>query len=141
LAVIAFPKPECRLWQVSSWRPGPVIPLSTAFFGAMAFARDGRLLALDDGGRVRLVDPGSGQAIATLDTGTGSSDHFHCLAFSPDGSHLAAGQGHIIHLWDLRRIRAGLAAIGLDWDRPAYPPPAPGAREAGPLSVVIDAGS
>jgi WD40 repeat protein len=70
----------------------------------MAFARHGRLFAIADGGRVRLVDPDSGREVATLDAGS-SEAHFYCLAFSPDGTHLAAGRDHIIHLWDLRRIR------------------------------------
>ena len=89
----------------------------------MAFARDGRLLALDDAGRVRLVETDSGREVATLDAGTGSTAAFFCMTFSPDGTHLAAGRDHIIHLWDLRRIREHLAAQGLDWDCPPYPPP------------------
>jgi WD40 repeat protein len=130
LAVIAFPKPECRLWHVGSWRPGPVIQVSSSVL-PMAFSRDGRLLAIDDSGRVRLVEPDSGREVATLDDGT--SAHFFCLAFSPDGSHLAAGRDHIIHLWDLRRIRGHLAALGLDWDAPPYPPPG----QAQPLGPVV----
>ena len=100
----------------------------------MAFARDGRLLAIDDAGRVRLVDPDSGREVATLDAGTGSSANFFCMAFSPDGTYLAAGRDHIIHLWDLRRIREHLAALGLDWDAPSVPAsrpaPAPGSGGA-----------
>jgi WD40 repeat protein len=101
----------------------------------MAFSRDGRLLAIDDAGRVRLVDPDSGREVATLDAGTGSLANFFCMAFSPDGTHLAAGRDHMIHLWDLRRIRAQLAGLGLDWDAPPYPPP--GLRPApGPVVLV-----
>jgi len=113
---------ECRLWQVGSWHPGPVIQVSRAFL-VMAFSRDGRLFAIDDAGRVRLVDPESGREVATLDAGTGSSANFFCLAFSPDGTKLAAGRDHIIHLWDLRAIREQLAPLGLDWAAPPYPPP------------------
>jgi hypothetical protein len=54
---------------------------------------------------------------------------------SPDGTHVAAGRDHIIHLWDLRRIREHLAARGLDWDAPPYPPPGPD-RAPGPVVVV-----
>jgi eukaryotic-like serine/threonine-protein kinase len=133
LAVAPFPGRECRFWQVGSWRPGPVVQLSTGFFGAMAFARHGRLFAIDDGGRVRLVDPDSGREVATLDAGTGTSANWYCLAISPDGTRLAAGRDHIIHLWDLRRIREQLAALGLDWASPPYPapgrPPVPGPVE------------
>jgi WD40 repeat protein len=132
LGVIAFPRPECRLWHVGSWQPGPTIQVGRATL-TMAFSRDDRLLALDDSGRVRLVDPDSGRELATLDAGTDSSAHFFCLAFSPDGTQLAAGRDHIIHLWDLRHIRAQLAALGLDWDAPPYRPP--GRRP--PLGPVV----
>ena len=131
LAVAKFPGLECRLWHVGSWHPGPTIQVSKGFL-TMAFSRDGRLLAIDDAGRVRLVDTDTGREVATLDAGTGSSANFFCMAFSPDGTYLAAGRDHIIHLWDLRRIREQLAALGLDWDgapvpasRPA-PDPGPG---------------
>ena len=93
------------------------------------------MFAIDDGGRVRLVDPDSGREVATLDAGTGSSASFFCLAFSPDGTQLAAGRDHIIHLWDLRRIREQLAALGLDWDAPPYPPAGPD-RAPGPVVLV-----
>jgi WD40 repeat protein len=123
LAVFAGPTPECRLWHVGSWHPGPAIRGVRGTI-SMAFSRDGRLFAIDDGGRVRLVDPDSGREIVMLDAGTGSLANFFCLALSPDGSQLAAGRDHIIHLWDLRRIRKQLARLGLDWASPPYPPPA-----------------
>jgi WD40 repeat protein len=136
LAVARFPGRECRLWHVGSWRPGPAIRLSTGFYdGAMAFARQGRQFAIDDGGRVRLVDPDTGRDVATLDPGTGPAGHFFSLAFSPDGTHLAAGRDHVIYLWDLRRIREQLAALGLDWEAPPYPSPAEG-LPLGPVVLV-----
>src|SRR5262249_26376979 len=129
-----FPGQECRLWHVGSWRPGPVIPVSTSFL-SMAFSRDGQLLAIDDAGLVRLVDPHSGRDVATLDAGTESPAMFFCMAFSPDGTRLAAGRDHIVHLWDLRQIRAKLAALHLDWASPPYP--APDAQPSlGPVMVV-----
>ena len=40
-----------------------------------------------------------------------------------------------VQVWDLRRVRQGLAAIALDWDAPPYPP----ATEAtDPAPVVIE---
>jgi eukaryotic-like serine/threonine-protein kinase len=122
LAVGKFPGRECRLWHVGSWRPGPTIEVGASFL-TMAFSRDGQVLAIDDAGRMRLVDTGSGREIATLEAGGGSSANFFCLAFSPDGTQLAAGRDHIIHLWDLRRTREQLVALGLDWERPPYPHP------------------
>src|SRR5262249_30186747 len=123
-----------------SWRPGPAIQLSAGFYdGAMAFARHGRLFAIDDGGRVRLVEPDTGREVATLDPGTGPSGHFFSLAFSSDGTRLAAGRDPILPLWDLRRIREHLAARGLDWDAPPSPPPGPD-RAPGPVVLVSSPG-
>jgi hypothetical protein len=136
LHVAKVPGRECRLWHVGSWHPGPAIQGGST----MAFSRDGRLFAIDDGGRIRTVAPDTGREVATLDPGTGSLTAFFCLAISPDGTQVAGGRDHFIHLWDQRLIRAGLAAIGLDWDRPPYPPASPGARESGPGPIVIDSG-
>jgi serine/threonine protein kinase/WD40 repeat protein len=121
LAVARFPGTECRLYQVGSWRPGPTIHVGAEFL-TMAFMRDGRLLAIDDAGRLRIVHADSGREVATLDAGTGSSARFFCMAFSPDGTYVAAGRDHMIHLWDLRRIREQLVPLGLDWELPPYPP-------------------
>jgi hypothetical protein len=131
LAVIEFPKPECRLWRVGSWQPGPTIRVSSGFT-VTAFSRDGRLLAIDNGGGVRLFDPETGGEVATLDAGTGSSTGFSCMTFSADGTKLAAGRDHIIHVWDLRRIRGQLATMGLDWDAPPIP-----AAETAPASIPV----
>src|SRR5262249_5246380 len=43
------------------------------------------------------------------------------LCFSPDGSRLVVTRGNGAILWDLRRIRAALTKLGLDWDAPKYP--------------------
>jgi WD40 repeat protein len=135
LAVAKVPGRECRLWHVGSWHAGPAIQGGST----MAFSRDGRLFAIDDGGRVRLVDPDTGREVATLDPGTGSLTACFCLAISPDGTHVAGGRDHIIHLWDLRLIRAQLATRGLDWDAPPYPPPGPD-RAPGPVVLVSSPG-
>lgn len=46
------------------------------------------------------------------------------FAFNPDGSQLArfTNRAGVVHLWNLRRIRAQLAVMGLDWqDSPQMP--------------------
>jgi WD40 repeat protein len=59
------------------------------------------------------------------------------LAFSPSGTQLAvATEGHVIQLWDLRRLRQQLAALKLDWDQPPFPP-SPEALAASPLRVKV----
>ncbi len=57
------------------------------------------------------------------------------LLFSHDGSQLAGMMGTVgVQLWDLRRIRAQLADMGLDWDRPPYPPET---KRTAPIQVKI----
>ena len=40
------------------------------------------------------------------------------------------------YLWDSRRLRAGLAEMSLDWDRPAYPTSAMSATQ--PVTVTFE---
>ena len=43
-----------------------------------------------------------------------------------------------LRVWDLRRIRARLAELGLDWDAPPYPPePEDNHRVPPPLQLTI----
>jgi WD40 repeat protein len=92
------------------------------------------VFAIDDGGRVRLFDPDSGREIAMLDPGSGLAGHFCCLAFSPDGTRLAAGRDHIVRLWDLRQIRRQLTQLGLDWNTPPF---ADCRETTEPIQVVV----
>ncbi|HVS40372.1 MAG TPA: serine/threonine-protein kinase [Gemmataceae bacterium] len=113
-------KDDCHVWTVGAWQKGPQIEGA-----ASAFAPDGALLAVETGrGIVRLVDPQTGKCAAQLeDPNQDRSDVY----FTPDGAVMAAVslEGRCIHVWDLRRIRQGLAEISLDWERPAYPAAAP----------------
>jgi WD40 repeat protein len=114
---------QCRLWEVGSWRLDKVLfqDESLGDAGAMAFSRDGKVLAVAYSSRlVRLVEPSSGLELATL-----NAPHplgIAWLGFSPDGTHLAAAcSNHQIQVWDLALIRRQLAEISLDWDAPSYP--------------------
>src|SRR5207302_89351 len=105
----------------------------------LAFSRDGRLLAITPTPQeVRLVDPATGLELATL---TAPDRHgISWLCFSPDGCQLAAAtQDSLIQLWDLRTIRARLAALQLDWDRPPYPARTEG-DTAQPIQVKVEPG-
>ena len=81
---------------------------------------------------VALIDLDTGRTIATLEDP--NQDTAGGCCFSPDGSQLvvATHESYSVHVWDLRRIRAGLKSIDLDWDAPPYPVP-----EAGPLKVRL----
>jgi tetratricopeptide (TPR) repeat protein len=128
---------EYRLWHVGSWRPGIAIRWDDAG-GNFTCTRDGQLLAVDRGGRlVLLVDPDSGREFATLEPPPEARQGFHGLAFSADGGRLAVPVGNEVQVWDLRLIRAQLAAMGLDWDAPPLPTPDPVQASAPPLRVRV----
>jgi hypothetical protein len=60
------------------------------------------------------------------------------LAFSADGTRLAAATNQrTVLLWDLRAVRAQLAAKDLDWDLPPYPPLALDDHAHEPLKVQV----
>jgi serine/threonine protein kinase/WD40 repeat protein/tetratricopeptide (TPR) repeat protein len=113
---------EYRFWEVGSWNKRHGLPREKAGQspGWIMSSPDGQVLALLHGmTEVRLVDPETGREFARLPA-TGTP---YC--FSPDGSQLVtdAGRDGSFQVWDLREIRRQLEEMGLDWDRPSYPPP------------------
>jgi WD40 repeat protein len=127
---------DCQWWRVGSWEPDRTIGGQWP----LAFAPDASLLALTTNqNTVRLVDPADpDREFATLT----APDRLRTtwLCFSPDGSQLAASSSaHTIQLWDLRLLRQQLAALGLDWGLPTYPP-AEHADTTKPLRVTVDWG-
>jgi serine/threonine protein kinase/WD40 repeat protein/tetratricopeptide (TPR) repeat protein len=134
----------CRLWSVGSWDAGAA-PGGMSF----AFSLDNSLLAVDAGfGVVRLIPPDNGEEYARLESPV--QTRLLPLCFTPDGTQLIMKglETNQIYVWDLRAIREQLAAIGLDWDLPSYPPDPqgnlPAAGTAGlpniPLRVSVDPG-
>jgi WD40 repeat protein len=123
-----------RLWEVPSWREGPVIGGGTFAFSPP----DNRLLAVETGkGVVRLVAPASGLEYCRLedpDLGRATA-----MAFTRDGNKLAViTESETLRLWDLRLIRAELAARGLDWDLPVCAPDPAAALGIGPPAMFGD---
>jgi WD40 repeat protein len=120
-------------WEVGTWEPGLQIPCRGE---RLAFAPDGSMLAVCDSRYVvKLFDPTDGRQLAALEA---PNPHpiVH-LCFSSDGSQLAAAcETHVVQVWDLRRIRRHLAAMGLDWELPPYPP-APAAETRPPPQVRV----
>jgi hypothetical protein len=102
------------------------------------FSGDSRVLAVGDtDGAVRLVRPESGTTFARLE----APEQARLLPFSftPDGGRLIAlnQDTRVLHVWDLRAVRQGLAELGLQGELPAFP----AAANAGwvPLRVTVDA--
>jgi WD40 repeat protein len=107
-----------RLWSVDGWKEGPAL----AGEGAGAFSPDGSLLALqDEPGVVRLVAPATGKELARLTAPEPEALQPHC--FAADGTLLVClnVDREALQIFDLRRIRGRLAALGLDWDALPYP--------------------
>lgn len=88
---------------------------------SVAWSPDGRTVAAVRENMVPvLLAAATGHVLARLE----HPDARPCsaLAFSPDSGQLACFLGsHRIQLWDLRALRHGLEALGLDWDQPPFP--------------------
>jgi RNA polymerase sigma factor (sigma-70 family) len=77
---------------------------------ALAFSRDGRLLAGPQGPVVRLWNVATGAEVRRL---RGTVGDVTALAFSPDGKFLAsAGTGDVVSLWDVATSRERRRLIG-----------------------------
>jgi WD40 repeat protein len=114
---------DFEFWEVGSWKQGRRILRDAAGrAAALAFSPDSRILAIASARHVvRLIDVETGEPVATLESS--HPQYVAWLCFSPDGSHLAvACANHTIRVWNLRTMREQLAAMGLDWDLPPYPP-------------------
>jgi WD40 repeat protein len=125
-----------RLWQIETWEEGPRL---ADRFSSLAFAPDSSLVAVSgEPGSVRLCVTETGRELARLEVpdATRLGPHF----FSHDGSHLFAfgEEDRAFHVWDLRRIRAELVKLDLDWDAPPYAEPQP--KAARPLHVEVELG-
>jgi serine/threonine protein kinase/WD40 repeat protein len=123
-------------WHVGSWQSAEPIRAGNASgsWNAVCFSPDGKMLALGPWrGAVRLVDPATGQEVATLSTP--GKELITNLAFSPDGSLLAVCCHEVIQVWDLRLTRRQLKEMNLDWEMPPYPR---SKADPTPLQVKID---
>ncbi|HMF17799.1 MAG TPA: serine/threonine-protein kinase, partial [Gemmataceae bacterium] len=127
LAAIPFSGSECRLWEVGSWKPGPVLEGEEC---AGAFAPDGATFALStkfEIGVLRLLETATGKELARLEIPEPTRLLPRC--FTPDGATLIAygKESKALHIFDLRLLRSQLKELGLDWPGPDYPPaPPPG---------------
>ncbi len=100
--------------EVGSWR---VLQRGARRFGHLRFSPDSRMLVNIPGLNViELIDTLTLARIAILEP----PENFYTInvAFSEDGSLLAQLTNHagFVHVWDLRKIRAKLHAMGLDWE-------------------------
>jgi serine/threonine protein kinase/Tfp pilus assembly protein PilF/WD40 repeat protein len=120
-----------RVYAVDSWQPGPQLGAGTPWDATPHLAVVGqpngvyRLMVLDTGREVaRLEDP---------------DRHAGAAAFTPDGTKLVIAAPNGLRVWDLRRLRAQLDKLGLDWDAPSFPAEDAQCQKA-PLECIVDAG-
>jgi serine/threonine protein kinase/WD40 repeat protein len=118
-----------RVYRVGTWEPGPQpgpgIPWD--------ISSDGRLVVMGmKDGIYRLVELATGRELAQLE---GPNRTAPAALFTPDGTRLVTEGADGLRVWDLRRIRAELTKLGLDWDAPPYPD-APKVRPE-PLEVRV----
>jgi len=110
------------VWETGSWKRKYTIRRSRPdLTAALAFSPEGRTVAIADGpGIVHLVATDSGEVLADLEAPRAAIISF--LRFSPDGSQLFALEwDQQVQVWDLRRLRAELAKLNLDWNAPPIP--------------------
>lgn len=80
----------------------PEVPVSSPV-ASLRFSPDGKLLAVGGYRDVRIIEPASGNVLASL---SGMTDYVRSLAFSPDGKRIAAAGGAPqlfgeIKIWDV----------------------------------------
>jgi WD40 repeat protein len=121
-----------RLFAVGTWTP--VRKLSHFH----TFAPDSRTLVegTDELHVLRLVEVATGRELARLEDP--DLNQPYQVLFTPDGSQLITVNRQTgIHVWDLRRLRAGLAERGRDWEAPPYELAAVAPR---PVQIQLDRG-
>jgi WD40 repeat protein len=128
-----------RLWNVGTWDEVWRLPRSVAYVpGPLAFSPDSKLLAVAHAPEVvRLLHPETGRQLATLTPPFPS--RLVGLCFSRDSSRLVS-LGETVQAWDLRQIRAELAALGLEGNWPIYAPAPLPEDHVRPLRVTVDLG-
>ena len=127
----AFHRPGT--WELSHRIAGADVGLGA---GPLAFTSDSSMLVIRHEPQLaKLMDPATGHEFASLLAP--EIDTLTCLTFSPDSSLLAVGTANDrVRVWDLRRIRAHLAEMGLDWESTKLPPPSDDPPRS-PLTIEV----
>ena len=103
-----YGSPLLRLWERDSGQP--IRTLAPTITHLLAFSPNGRLLASGGIGKSGRMNPGYGSGIDIWDTVTGEKAGAlpvtpECIAFSPDGLHLATGgRDHCVLIWEAPKI-------------------------------------
>jgi serine/threonine protein kinase/WD40 repeat protein len=105
-------------WEVGSWKLLNNLEVVTRGIwpGSMAFTSDSKVVAVEDGSTIRLLDTIHFEPLAEFQIPSG--EIAESIRFTPDGRYLLAGGAdeNPTHIWDLHLIRARLGELELDWD-------------------------
>ncbi len=114
---------EFSFLDVTTFEPIRRLPREVSQFpGWVAFSPDARLMAVEMApGILHLIETSQWKTVAKLEDPNG--DRASWQAFTPDGTRLVVVARHdsVVHIWDLRAIRARLKELNLDWDWPEFP--------------------
>ena len=114
---------QFQVWDTGTWREVYRLerPDPDTVWNWMTFSPDSRILAIVlDSRDIRLLEAAIGRVLANLEAP--DRPRLARLRFTPDSTKLVALQNDRgLQMWDLRRLRADLAAMNLDWDMPDYP--------------------
>jgi serine/threonine protein kinase/tetratricopeptide (TPR) repeat protein len=122
-----------HLYATGTWEPGPSCGPGTP----CDISPDSTLAILaQTNGIYRLVELATGRELARLED---PEQNTGAAVFAPDGTKLIVAAKNGLRVWDLRRIRAELAKLGLDWDAPPYLP-IKEKKNPSPLEVTVDLG-
>jgi tetratricopeptide (TPR) repeat protein/WD40 repeat protein len=101
-----------QVYEVGTWAPGPKLGPGTPWS-----ATKDVVVMVQPNGIYRLVELVTGRELARLEDPEQNSG---AAIFTPDGSKLVVSAKNGLRVWDLRRIRAQLRQLDLDWDGPPY---------------------
>lgn len=101
---------SARVWNVADAMLAGEVPVNGAAT-ALAFARDGRALAVgDSAGNLYFGEPGGGEPLRSTSAGARAT----AVAFAPDGSLVASGDaGGRVRIWDFETAGADGPALAL----------------------------
>ncbi len=121
-ALVVLRPDECVFWDVKTLQQIRRLRREASLYNtAAAFSPDEKLMALEvSPGVIQLAEVATGRTVAKLTDPSG--DRATWMSFTPDGTQIVTTSNYAkaIHVWDLRRIRAGLEELRLDWDWPGF---------------------
>jgi Tfp pilus assembly protein PilF len=117
-----------QVYAAGTWEPGPQLGPGIPWDMTKKLA----VLGQTDG-IYRLVELATRRELARLED---PEQNNGAAALTPDGTKLIVAAKNGLRVWDLRRLRAELKRLDLDWEAP----PLPTASPAEPLSIHVELG-